>query len=187
MHKIIGIGGMPGTGKTTLVKKYMEKADDWKVVKPVPLLDSLYSKSLDCYVLGKYDPWYPSEGYAMGTDRLSMAVQPQAEKFISETESSVVFEGDRLFNGKFLDYIIEEDKECFFLILEAESDTLQERYESRGSNQDDKFLNGRRTKYENIWSALTGNLFSDEEFIAKVTHETEEDTRLIMKEYFDGK
>lgn len=186
MAKILGIGGMPGTGKTTLIKKFMEQADDWEVVKPVPLLDSLYSKKLDCYVLGKYDPWYPSEGYAMGTDRLSMAVQPKAEDFISQTKSSVVFEGDRLFTGKFLDYIINQGNECFFLILEAESDTLQERYESRGSNQDDKFLNGRRTKYENIWSALTGNLFSDEEFIAKVTHETEEDTLSIIKEYLNA-
>lgn len=183
INKIIGIGGMPGTGKTTLVKKFMERTDDWKVVKPVPLLDALYSEKLDCYVLGKYDPWYPSEGYAMGTDRLSMAVQPNAEKFISETNSSVVFEGDRLFTGKFLDFIIEEDKECFFLILETNDSKLKERYDERGSNQDEKFISGRRTKYENIWSGLTGNLFSDEDYIAKVKHETEQDTVSIIEEY----
>ena len=93
------------------------------------------------------------------------------------------FTGDRLFTGKFLDYIINQGKGCFFLILEVEPSILQERYESRGSNQDEKFLNGRRTKYENIWSALTGNLFSDKDLIAKVTHKTEEDTLSIIQEY----
>lgn len=183
MSKVIGIGGMPGTGKTTLIKKFMEQVNDWETVKPVPLLDSLYSKKLDCYILGKYDPWYPRKGYAMGTDLLSMAVQPQAEKFISNTKSFVLFEGDRLFTGKFLDYIINQGKSCLFIILEAEQDTLNKRYEDRGSNQSDKFLNGRRTKYENIWSSLNGNLFAKEKYIIKTKHESEEDTLFILKEY----
>lgn len=106
MVKVIAMGGEPATGKTTLMFRLISMADDWQVVKPQKLLDAMYSKKLNLYILGKY----ANDGNVFqGTDRLSMAVQPDAEKFFSElwyeegAKTNVIFEGDRLFNGKLLD------------------------------------------------------------------------------------
>lgn len=148
-NRVIAIGGVPGTGKTTLMKKIIEFADDWEVVKPIDLLDSIYSKTLDTYILGKYQPYYDGEGYAQGTDRLSMAVQPKAQEFVKTTTSNIIFEGDRLFNQSFLEFC-HEQKPTHINVLTVSKDTLESRYKDRGSEQSEKFLQGRETKYANI-------------------------------------
>jgi cytidylate kinase len=68
MRKIIAVGGVPGTGKTTLFRKFME-GKTFDKVEPVKLMPALYSAELDLYILGKYEE---GEIYA-GTDKLSMA------------------------------------------------------------------------------------------------------------------
>ena len=75
--KIIAIGGEPGCGKTTLVKRIIDnyklepKYDSYKLVP--------YLQKNNIYVLGKYE-----EGEVFsGTDRMSMAVQPEAIKFLN--------------------------------------------------------------------------------------------------------
>ncbi len=100
-----------------------------------------------------------------GTDRLSMAVQPDAEKFFSalEYESNandhsvnVIFEGDRLFNGKLLDKLSEWFPNSFkVLVLTASHDTKEQRHVDRKDDQDDKFKNSRATKISNIMGSLT--------------------------------
>lgn len=159
MGKVIAIGGVPGTGKTTLMNRVLEFAKDWEAVRPIDLLDSIYSKELDTYILGKYQPYYEGEGYAQGTDRLSMAVQPKAVEFLKQTGSNVIFEGDRLFNQSFLEFCVEE-KETQIYVLTVDKDTLECRYKERGSDQSEKFLQGRETKYNNLQTnfALMGNM-----------------------------
>lgn len=154
--KTIAIGGEPGTGKTTLVKKFMESVDDWERVKPVKLLDALYSETLDTYVLGKYEE---GEVFA-GTDRLSMSVQPKAVEFIESTNSNVIFEGDRLFNGKFLDFL-SKNTDLYAIYLETTQTVRNQRYIERGSNQSDKFLKGRETKYKNLKGNVGLSKFSE--------------------------
>ena len=159
MKKIIGIGGEPATGKTTLMLSLMELTDDWKKTEPVKLVNSLYSEELNLYILGKYNQEDVENNYAQGTDKLSMAVQPNAENFISETTSNVIFEGDRLFNGKYMDYISTlPDCKFSFLILKASEEVKKKRHIDRNDSQNEKFLRGRATKYENI----IGNLFLSE-------------------------
>ena len=101
--KIIALGGEPATGKTTLMFELIKKTDDWQIVKPEKLLDAMYSDKLKTYILGKYE----KDGNTFqGTDRLSMAVQPDAVKFLkSAKDVNIIFEGDRLFNSKFIDSI----------------------------------------------------------------------------------
>jgi len=153
MVKVIAMGGEPATGKTTLMFKLISMADDWQIVKPEKLLDAMYSKKLNLYILGKY----VNDGNVFqGTDRLSMAVQPDAEKFFSalEYESNandhsvnVIFEGDRLFNGKLLDKLSEWFPNSFkVLVLTASHDTKEQRHVDRKDDQDDKFKNSRATK-----------------------------------------
>jgi hypothetical protein len=162
MVKVIAMGGEPATGKTTLMFKLISMADDWQTVKPEKLLDAMYSKKLNLYILGKY----VNDGNVFqGTDRLSMAVQPDAEKFFSNLayESSaddhtvnVIFEGDRLFNGKLLDKLSGWFPNSFkVLVLTASHDTKEQRHVDRKDDQDDKFKNSRATKISNIMGSLT--------------------------------
>jgi hypothetical protein len=151
LFKLIAVGGEPATGKTTLMFKIIDMADDWKVCKPEKLLDALYSKKLNTYILGKYEKGSTFQG----TDRLSMAVQPDAEKFIDKLDNAnVLFEGDRLFNSKFLEYISQLTEQLQILVLEVKNDIIKQRHIDRADDQDDKFINSRRTKIANISSSL---------------------------------
>jgi hypothetical protein len=158
MVRVIAMGGEPATGKTTLMFRLISMADDWQVVKPQKLLDAMYSKKLNLYILGKY----VNDGNVFqGTDRLSMAVQPDAEKFFSElwyenANVNVMFEGDRLFNGKLLDKLSEWFPESLkVLVLTASHDIKEQRHVDRKDDQDDKFKNSRATKISNITGSLT--------------------------------
>jgi broad-specificity NMP kinase len=146
VRKIVAVGGEPGTGKTTLMRLFME-GYDWKPVEEEKLVSAMYCEELDLYVLGKYEE---NEVFA-GTDRLSMAVQPNAVKFVKETKSNIIFEGDRIFNQSFLEFLVEQpDTEVDIVYLQTCDTSLKERYAQRGSNQSETFLRGRRTKYQNL-------------------------------------
>ena len=148
MRKIVAVGGSPGTGKTTLFRKFME-AHTWEKVEPKKMLPALYCKELDLYVLGKYEE---GETFA-GTDRLSMAVQPIAQEFVSECKSNILFEGDRIFNQSFLEFAMGlPEVELDVVFLKVPKDILEQRYVDRGSDQSETFLKGRATKYSNLLS-----------------------------------
>ncbi len=146
MKKLIAIGGNPATGKTTLMKKFMEGLN-WERVEPRKLVVAMYNKEHDIYIIGDYSD--PEEKFP-GLDRLSMAVQPEAIKFIKETNSNVLFEGDRLFNSSFLESALEIMDEVKIVILNTDKQLLTERHTQRQDTQSEKFLKSRETKYDNI-------------------------------------
>jgi GTPase SAR1 family protein len=174
--KVIVIMGEPGTGKTTLMRKLMEQFPDLKekfdVAKLVPFH---YDRVHNFAILGKYEH---GETFA-GTDRMSMAVQPEAQKFLERlaTEGStkaVVFEGDRLTNQSFLEFCIEKfDTEVIFLKVPEEE--RQRRYELRGSNQSETFLKGRITKYERLRTNFDIKMVTEE-----FPHTTPEETDTLV-------
>lgn len=171
MRKVIAVIGEPGTGKTTLFRKFIEKYN-WVNEEPVKLVYSMYCKEKDLYIIGKYEE---GEIFA-GTDRLSMAVQPEAVKFINSTKSNILFEGDRLTNTKFLDFILSlEDTEVNIIILNVDQNILRERYEARGSDQSETFLKGRKTKISNIRSN-----FEYMDYITIFNNKTEDDQKQIL-------
>lgn len=148
VRKIIAVGGRPGTGKTTLFRKYME-GKNFQPVEPAKLVSANYETSRDLYILGKYEE---GELFA-GTDRLSMAVQPALQEWIASHNCNVLFEGDRVFNQSFLEFAMAlPDTELHVVYLKAPEDTLKERYADRGSDQSEQFLRGRETKYNNLLS-----------------------------------
>jgi broad-specificity NMP kinase len=147
-RKIIAVGGVPGTGKTTLFRKYMEDKS-WIETAPAKLVVASYNSDRDLYVLGKYDE---GETFA-GTDRLSMAVQPPLQEWIASHNCNILFEGDRVFNQSFLEFCMGlPNTELQVVYLKAPQAMLEQRYKDRGSDQSEQFLRGRETKYSNILS-----------------------------------
>lgn len=150
--KVIAIGGPPGSGKTTLMYQIMENYSwrfEYEKVKLVP-----YVTNTDgVYVLGKYF----EEGQTFsGTDRMSMAVQPEAVKFLAslDKDAIVLFEGDRLFNTSFLEHCL-DNYDLEIVYLDTDKSVRQERYKERGSNQNETWLQGRETKVANILSNMS--------------------------------
>ena len=123
MRKIVAVGGSPGTGKTTLFRKFMEGLQ-WERVEPKKMLPALYCKEIDTYILGKYED---GETFA-GTDRLSMAVQPIAQEFVKETTSNILFEGDRIFNQSFLEFAMGLPVDLQVVYLKVPKPILEQRY-----------------------------------------------------------
>jgi len=146
MRKIIAIGGVPGTGKTTLMRKFME---DYEFITETPkkMLPMMRESNDRFSIFGVYQD---GETFA-GTDRLSMAVQPVAKEWLEETDINLIFEGDRLFNQSFLEYCNTlPNTELVITYIYAGKSILEQRYKDRGSDQSEKFLRGRETKYNNI-------------------------------------
>ena len=147
--KIIAIGGEPGAGKSTLMKNIMfayhfdQCFDKFKLVPYHHSTD----QNKNIYILGKYE-----EGETFsGTDRMSMAVQPEAIKFLASLDSNavVLFEGDRLFTSSFLEHCVDNyDTEIVY--LKTDKNIREERYKERGSAQNETWLQGRETKISNI-------------------------------------
>lgn len=148
VRKLIAVGGSPGTGKTTLFRKYME-GKNFQPLEPAKLVSAMYNQERDLYILGKYEE---GEVFA-GTDRLSMAVQPAMQEWIASHNCNVLFEGDRIFNQSFLEFAMGlPDTELHIVFLTAPKDLLEQRYKDRGSDQSEQFLRGRETKYSNLLS-----------------------------------
>jgi broad-specificity NMP kinase len=147
-RKIVAVGGQPGTGKTTLFRKFIEDKT-WIEVEPAKLVSAMYNQERDLYILGKYKD---GETFA-GTDRLSMAVQPPLQEWIASHNCNILFEGDRVFNQSFLEFAMGlPDTELEVVYLKTTKEVLEQRYKDRGSDQSEQFLRGRETKYSNLLS-----------------------------------
>ena len=140
--KAVAIGGVPATGKSTLMKHILKKA---KVEKKFTygLLRGYVVK--DTAFLGLY----PSGDKFGGTDKLSMAVQKDYDKFVDELKYNIVFEGDRLFTAHNL-LALQITHTARIIILENNAMTLAHRHIDREDTQSEKFLKGRTTKIKNI-------------------------------------
>jgi len=151
--KVIAIAGEPATGKSTLMIELIKSMNsiEHKIEDiPVQILwrkDPRRGNTNDVCVLGIYEP---GETFG-GTDRLSMSIQPKVIQAFPKFETTfkyVLFEGDRLFNAKFLEFIFERYPMKVFL-LETPEDVKNMRHSVR-DNQDKKWLAGRVTKIRNI-------------------------------------
>ena len=146
MRKIIAIGGEPATGKTTLMRAVIQNFT-WENKEPWKLVPTMYSESLDLHIVGKYAD---GDMFA-GTDKTSMSVMPEAKKWVSQCTSNILFEGDRLFSGSFLEHCLTiPDVELHILFIQATPENLEFRHKDRGDEQSEVFLKGRKTKYSNI-------------------------------------
>lgn len=181
--KVIYLIGLPGCGKSTVMKEYMSRFDNWVADRPVDLLDShvsslSYLAPVNVRVLGKYE-----EGETFsGTDRLSMAVSPKAIEFLNtKPEELIVGEGDRLNNKGFFNACGDD---LTIIHLTVSDEERERRYKERGSDQSDKFIQTVRTKVTNIVEEFgdKNTLFGLEKGkVVEMKHETPEDTKSIVE------
>lgn len=147
--KIAGLIGEPACGKTTIARELLKLLSKGEPFKS-GLLNGTFHRFENTYVLGRYEP---GEVFA-GTDRLSMGVQPHAERFLHGISigDSVFFEGDRLGNLKFLKACAEVTggNDLRLFTPDVTPELIAERHKKRADTQSESFLKGRRTKLENI-------------------------------------
>lgn len=140
--KAIAIGGVPATGKTSLVKAMLNIMQPDQTLKYGLLRGSKSGNNVVFGIYAKGDTF-------AGTDRLSMAVQKHYDAYTNKKLSNIVFEGDRLFTGNNLARLVDE-YDTRVVILEADEATLDQRHIDRQDNQGATFLKSRYTKIANI-------------------------------------
>jgi hypothetical protein len=195
MRKVIAIGGLPATGKTTILKTYI-KDIDLQPMEPIKLVVTSYDHRNDCHILGTYskpcmvcgmvdfhkmDCGQPVvKNTFQGTDTLSMAVQPNATEFLKTTKSNILFEGDRLFNAKFLEAAVDlvdaGEIDLKIVLVNADPTLVEQRHKDRGDTQTEKFLKGRETKYDNIRAS-----FILMPYITEMNNNNETDLKSIVE------
>jgi len=173
------IGGVPATGKTTLLRQFIsQSAGVWRAIRFCKLVEGLYIPGQRTFVIGKYKPWYAVEGDFEGTDKLSMAVQPYLLAFLrGQPPGHFVMEGDRLFTRSFLEQAAQWATVRAIILCAAE-EKLTARHQLRGDNQGAQFIQSRATKVANIRQWIEGQ----EKIRWQVeNHVTPDDTKTIVK------
>jgi molybdopterin-guanine dinucleotide biosynthesis protein len=146
--KVIVVGGYPGSGKSTIVRRMielLEKQGHTFKSERKGIVSWMESKEL--IILGTYAP---SETFP-GTDRFPLNVQPEAQKFLLSKASGgkvIFFEGDRLFNEKMLAFL-EEHFEVVLCIVSMSRKLLEQRRNAR-SEQNVSWRKGRETKVDRL-------------------------------------
>lgn len=109
-------------------------------------------------VLGKYD----NASVFGGTDMLSLAVQPDAEKFVLRPLAGlngILFEGDRLSNASFM-AVCKTAGEMRLVVLTPSRTVLEERRSKRvaevGKVQNKTWLKGRESKVDSLIYSCDG-------------------------------
>ena len=103
MGRVLLVAGGPGAGKSWVMARLLKQLGPGK---PVLLASEargslIGTKLARCTVLGSY-----AGGAFDGTDRLSFSVQPVAAAWVKGFRGTVIFEGNRLTNAKFLQHVL---------------------------------------------------------------------------------
>ncbi|MFZ9046886.1 MAG: P-loop-containing protein [Cyclobacteriaceae bacterium] len=177
MKKALLIAGAPGTGKTTIMKKVMEMYDGWEQNELAPLVQAMVADKAPT-VIGIYG----GDEVFQGTDRLSMAVQPEFRKWVESSDVDILLEGDRLVSSSNIDFLIEKGYTVKVIVLDVSMDTRNKRYEERGSNQDPTWLASKETKVSKIASRMDMLMDGSLEILP---HETPADTELLAQAIYN--
>ncbi len=173
VKRVIALGGEPATGKTTIMKN-VKSNYDLKKFKYGKVYGECNIES-KLYFIGVFDG-----STFEGTDRLSMAVQPDFIKFLNYLQGgTVVFEGDRLFNQSLFDLNFDITK----IVIKASEKTIEERHKKRKDNQSETFKKSKRTKISNILNKnnciiFTNNFGEDEKIINFIKAEIENSIKI---------
>lgn len=149
----VSVIGVPAAGKTTLMKQFLSRFDGWEDYSFGKLkYKKAIIKDRKVFVFGIYG----GEEVFQGTDKLSMAVQPDVVNFL-EIHGKIgndlyVMEGDRLNNLKFYKSVLAIKQELKIFELSTPALTVAARQKNR--TQSEVFQRRIRTKIRNIGKTL---------------------------------
>lgn len=178
MITLISVVGVPACGKSTLMKAFMNSISFvWSRGKEGLVVWEEHGKYR---VLGVYD-----YGQTFcGTDKLSMAVQPEALKWLRRLAEkgenlTILFEGDRLSSRSFLrDAKAIEGVELKIVVLECEERELSRRHKERADTQDETWLKGRVSKVSRVKEAFRNE-------VIELQHENKSDTKKCVEKLME--
>ena len=143
---IIMIGGIPCSGKSTLMREIISGLGSAENVESMKLFSC--QKHNDILVLGRYAEGEPFGG----TDRLSYGTIKKFREFIDQEHKNykhIIFEGDRFFRAVDIEWLL-ENHDAKVLILTVDAEEEARRHKERNDTQTEKWLDGRRTQIKNI-------------------------------------
>ena len=145
---IIMIGGIPCSGKSTLMRSLISEMGSHEDVEPMKLFPC--QKHGDVLVVGRY----PVGETFGGTDRISYGAISKFRDFIEQEtpkHKHIILEGDRFCRAKDIEWLLSEHDAKVF-ILKVTAETEKERHIGRGDEQSEKWLQTRRTLINNLQS-----------------------------------
>ena len=143
---IILIGGVPCSGKSTLMRRLISRLEEPTLIEPKKLFKC--QEHGDVLVVGQY----PEGETFGGTDKLSHGSIPQFREFIEWANIAykhVLIEGDRYFRGVDIEWLM-QNHEALVYVLTVDISEEHNRHTERGDTQSEVWLKGRRTQINNI-------------------------------------
>jgi len=143
---IIMIGGIPCSGKSTLMRSLIQEMGSHEDVEPMKLFPC--QKHGDTLVVGRY----PVGETFGGTDKISYGAISKFRDFIEQESSKhkhIILEGDRFCRAKDIEWLLSEHDAKVY-ILKVSPEVESERHTIRGDEQSEKWLQTRRSLINNL-------------------------------------
>lgn len=140
------IGGIPCSGKSTLMRGLLSRLSKPKLIEPMPLFKC--QEHDDILVLGQY----PEGETFGGTDKLSHGSIPKFREFITMVQPKykhILIEGDRYFRGQDIEWLV-DNYDANVYVLTCDFEIEEQRHKDRGDTQSEVWLKGRRSQINNI-------------------------------------
>lgn len=140
------IGGIPCSGKSTLMRSIIESLGSHEDCEPMKLFPC--QKHDDILVVGRY----PIGETFGGTDRISYGAISKFRDFIEQEKPKykhILVEGDRFFRATDIEWLVSEHDVKVY-ILKVSPEVEKQRHISRGDEQSEKWLQTRRTLINNL-------------------------------------
>lgn len=157
---VLAIDGVQGSGKSTAMRNWLRTrgAAAHKVTRvsgqPARHVVPSRRPGETVVVLGDYSQ--DAQPFP-GTDRLQRHIQPAAQEVISQMTragTTVVFEGNLLFNYKMKNYLERAGIPHIFAVLEVPSHVAAKNRKKRGVDQSSTSLKRKATKLSNMKSKI---------------------------------
>jgi len=143
---IIMVGGIPCSGKSTLMRSLISEMGSHEDVEPMKLFPC--QKHGDTLGVGRY----PVGETFGGTDKISYGAISKFRDFIEQESSkhiNIILEGDRFFRAKDIEWLLSEHDAKVY-ILKVSPEVESERHTIRGDEQSEKWLQTRRSLISNL-------------------------------------
>ena len=143
--------GVPGTGKTTLMRSILEeyrKVEKDEFVKEGYVTYHKFPKQ-KIIILGKYD-----DGTFAGTDTWAKSAGPKFRQWMLDNRETYrdwgcFGEGERLSNQPSMDAMFAEEQ-MNLVLLQVSDEELERRREARNNTQNESWMKGMKTRIANL-------------------------------------